>query len=312
MRLRCATRLERAARRNHQWVIRAHRAGAHFERSLAMTDLLVNATSCTIDLGQRLQSSRDGEIVRQLQLLANLQRAARECLAAVVVLLMQTDLRETRQNRRDLRMARAECLLLDRQQPLEQRSRRRVLVPPEIQSREIVQRDCDIGMCLAEMLLADRERALEERLRLIELISRVVERREVVDVLHEAEVLGSEHTLADRECTVKERFCLREILLLVFELAEIAQARCQANVVRAELRRFADGREKRLLCPGKIAVREREAPRLVLLFPPRFNRVVHAPSHHKTRRGVRCNRLSTARSAHESMRQFTLLRFLFG
>src|SRR6185312_11379995 len=142
---------------------------------------------------------------------------------------------------------------------LEQRSRRRVLVPAEVESREIVERDRDVGVRLAEMLLADRERPLKERLRLVELISRVVQRRQVVDVLHEPEMLGAEHTLAYRECTVKERFCLREILLLVFELAEIAQTRGQTNVVRAELRRFADRREKRLLCPGEVAIGERKA-----------------------------------------------------
>ena len=64
MRLRRATGLEHCARRDDQGMIRTHRAGAHLERTLAMTNLLVQATACAIDLGERLERSRDCEIVR--------------------------------------------------------------------------------------------------------------------------------------------------------------------------------------------------------------------------------------------------------
>ena len=149
--LRCAARRDSSIVRADydQRMIRAHRAGSHFERALAMTNLFVEVPARAIDLGKRFERCRDCEIVRQLQLLANLQRATCERFAAVVVLLMQADLREARQDRRDLRMARAECLLLDREQSLEQRACGRVLVPAEIQSRKIVQRDCNVGMRLA-------------------------------------------------------------------------------------------------------------------------------------------------------------------
>jgi hypothetical protein len=119
----CTTRLQRRARRDDHRMVRAHRAFAHFECTLAMTNLYVDATARRIDLGQRFERRRHGEIVRELQLLANLERASRELFAAVIVLLMEPHLRETRQDRSDLGMTRAERLLLDREQSREQRTR---------------------------------------------------------------------------------------------------------------------------------------------------------------------------------------------
>ena len=104
-------------------MIWSHRPRAHLERELAVTDLVVYATARTADVRQRLECRGDGEIVRKLELLANVERTPREGLSAVVVTLMEPHLRETRQDRGDLRVTRAERLLLDRQQPLKQRPR---------------------------------------------------------------------------------------------------------------------------------------------------------------------------------------------
>ena len=297
----CATRLKRCARRDHHGMVRTHGALAHCERALAMAKLLSHAAARRVDLGQRLERRRYCEVVRQLQLFANLERTPCEFLAAVVVLHVQPHFRQARQNGSDLGMTRTKRLLLDGKQPRKQRSRRRVLVLAKVESREVVERDRDIGVPFSQVLLADAKRALEQRLRLIELAARVVQRREIVDVLDETEVLGSQHTFADGERAMKERLRLREILLFVLELSQVAQARRESHVVGAKLRRLANRCEERLFGASVVAVGEGQSASLVLLLPARFYGVVHSLLPSIRRGGAHTvTRLSTANFGREN------------